>query len=396
VNKKVPILFFILIYLNQGLSHLPNLSLTFMMKETWLLSATAITTIGFITGFAWYVKPIFGYLNDRFPIFGYHSKYYLVINSILFMMGCLYAVVFGLNVVSLVIIGTLLNLTIASSDVANDKQMIILEKKYNLSGKVQAVQWTAMGFGGLVVALLGAYIAKTLPEPINYRLAYALIMILPAITLYYLLNHYKEDKVKKNYKAPTMKGNWKFLKDKSFLFGLAFIASLNFCPGFGTALLFQMRDVLMIDKMFLGWLSATGTILGMIGYALYYWKAHKFPLRKLLYFSVVFSAMTNLFYLYIPNQWYIMVYSVLFGAFGGICFLAMMAYMAQIVPKGSEGIFYALVVSVNNLSAQGGSVMGGMIYDHYGYSVNVIISTIATLMCLMFIPKLKLEKNDKA
>lgn len=387
----IPLLFFILIYLNQGLSSLPSQSLYYLTRETWGLSATMLGMIGFITGFAWYVKPIFGFIIDRFPLKGFHSKYYLFINYALVILGCLAISIFGLNLATLIMAGVLLNTCIAFNDVANDKQMVILEQKHNLSGKIQAVQWTAMGVGGLFVALGGAWFASTFPEPYNYKLAYLATTILPFATLYYLAKFYKEEPVKKDYKPVPLKLNFEFLKNKAFLFGLAFIACLNFCPSFGTALSIQMREVIGVDKMFMGWLSATGTVLGLVGYALYYWKAHKFPMRKLLYFTVIFSAITNLFYLYIPNQWFIMAYSVMFGAFGGICFLTLLAYMAKIVPKGSEGLFYALVVSVNNLSAQLGSVFGGIVYDRAGYNINVIVSTVATLACLYFIPRLKLE-----
>lgn len=391
-NKPViPMLFFILVYLNQGLSSFPTQSLYYLLRESWLLSATTLSLISFITGFPWYIKFLFGAMQDRFPIKGYSSKYYLIINYILILVTCGFIITFGLNLVTLIMCGLIRNICIASADVANDKQMVILEQKHNLSGKIQACQWSAMGIGGLIVALGGAWIAKTFPEPFNYKVAYALTMIVPIFTLYYLMKHYKEDKVPKSYKPPTLKGNWKFIKDKAFLFGLAFIACLNFCPSFGLALQIQMREVLHIDKMFLGWLGATGTVLGLIGYGIYYKICDKFSMRKLLYFTVIFSAITNLFYLYIPNQWFIMAYSVMFGAFGGICFLSLLTYMSKIVPKGSEGLFYALVVSVNNLSAQLGNVFGGFCYDHFGYSINVIISTITTLACLYFIPRLDIK-----
>ncbi|RLI60432.1 MAG: hypothetical protein DRO67_09045, partial [Candidatus Asgardarchaeum californiense] len=305
---KIPLLFFILIYLNQGLSSLPSQSLYYLTREGWGLSATMLGLISFITGFAWYVKPIFGYIIDRFPIKGFHSKYYLFINYILILLGCSAIMAFGLNLFTLILSGVLLNTCTAFNDVSNDKQMVILEKKHDLSGKIQAVQWTAMGVGGLIVSVLGAWIATTFAAPLNYKLAYGLTMLLPIGTLYYLKKHYKEEPVKKDYKPVPLKLNLKFLKDKAFLFGLAFIAFLNFCPSFGTALTIQMREVLQIDKMFIGYLGATGTVLGLIGYALYYWKAHKFPIRNLLYFTVIFSAITNLFYLYIPNQWFIMAY----------------------------------------------------------------------------------------
>jgi predicted MFS family arabinose efflux permease len=150
-----------------------------------------------------------------------------------------------------------------------------------------------------------------------------------------------------------------------------------------------MREVLHVDKMFIGILGASGTVLGIVGYGLYYWKCHKWNMVKLLYFMVIFSAVTNLFYLYIPTQWHIFWYNIVFGAFSGITFLTMLAYFATLVPKGSEGLIYALITSVSNLCGRGGNVLGGFLFDHWGYTANVIVATISILLCLFFIPYLQ-------
>ena len=154
----------------------------------------------------------------------------------------------------------------------------------------------------------------------------------------------------------------------------------------------QMRETMGINKMFIGYLGATGTVLGLLGYALYYWKCHKFDMKKMLYFTVIFSALSNLCYLYIPNKWAIFSYSIAFGAFDGVCFLTILAFMAKIVPVGSEGFFYAIITSINNLSGRLGGVTGGIIFDNYGYSANVIVASLATLACIIFIPYLNKKR----
>ena len=156
----------------------------------------------------------------------------------------------------------------------------------------------------------------------------------------------------------------------------------------------RMRETMNIGKMFIGYLGATGTVLGLIGYILYYWKAHKFPLKQLLTFAIIFSAITNLFYLYLPNKWILVVYSILFGAFGGIIHLTILTFFIKLVPKGAEGLFFALIASVHNLAGRLGIFFGGVIFDNWGYTWNVLIATITTLMCIAFIPHLKIEKND--
>ena len=392
-NKiKIPLsiaLLSILAYSNQGISSLPEQCLYYLTRESWHLNASTIGLISWIVGIAWYIKILWGYIADKVQ----DTKKCLII-SYLSMLG-LYAfiIAFGLNLVTLIITGFLINICIGFADTNVDKQMVINEKKYKLKGRLQAIQWTALGVGGLIVALGGAYIAKYFPEHINYKIAYGLAGVIPICMLIYLFKFYKNAKTK--IKKYNFKTNLKKLKSPKLIIGLLFIACLNFCPSFGTALMIRCREIMGIDKLFLGYLGAMGTVLGIIGYLIYYKWAYKFPMKKLLYFMVAFAGITNLFYLYLPNQWFLVGYNLAFGAFGGITFMTLLAFFVTIIPIGSEGLFYALVTSVSNFTARGGNYFGGLIYDKIGYNANVIISSGLTLCCLFMIPFLKIGvKND--
>lgn len=400
MNKKIPFivyLFFILVYANQGFSALPSQCYYYLTRETWKLSATMLGIIAFIGGIAWCIKPLFGILTDCFPIKNYRAKYYLYINCFIMILVSIFIIVFGIaNMWIYMLLAFCFNFALCCNDVANDSQMVILEQKYKLQGKVQALQWSSFGIAGLIVTIFGAWIASTFPEPINYKIAEGLVMILPIITIVYLTKYYKEEPIKVRKKLSDLKFDLHHFKDIAFVIGLLFILCLRFSPSFGTALSIKLREEMMVSKMFRGWLGATGTVLGLLGYLLYYWKCYKFPMKKLLYFTIVFSGLTNLCYLWIPNKWTVMVYNILFGAFDGIAFLTVLAFIAQIVPKGAEGVFYALVTSVNNLAGRLGGIAGGMIYDNFGYNWNVVIASITTLVCIFFIPYLKTEKADES
>ena len=390
---KVPFIiymFFGLVYFNQGLADLPGQCIYYLTRETWGLSATMLGLIGFFTGIAWYIKPLFGLIADYFGSKGL-SKFYLLFNTILIIIASLVVILIGFNFWTLLIILTLINCCIASNDVCNDKSMCILEKKHNLSGRIQAIQWISLGLAGLFVSVAGAYIANKLPEPYNYKVAYAIMILAPIALLIYLIKYYKP----KTNKRKKIKIQWKEFKNKEFIIGIVFIMFLRFSPSFGKALMIQMRENMQIGKMFIGYLGATGTVLGIIGYVIYYWKAYKIDFKKLLYFSITFSALTNLCYLFIPNKWAILSYSVIFGAFDGVCFLTILAFVAKIVPLGNEGFFYAVITSVNNLSARLGGVVGGLVFDNYGYFANVILASVTTLTCLFFVPYLKYKKENE-
>jgi predicted MFS family arabinose efflux permease len=301
---------------------------------------------------------------------------------------------FGFNFISLIVVSILMNIAIGWNDVANDTIMVKLEQQHNLKGKIQAVQWISLGIAGLFVSIVGAWIASTFPEPINYKLAYAIWLLLPIGTLIYLKKGYHEEKVTEKKQLAQLRTNIKHFKNFKFLIGLLFIACLGFTPSFCTPLMIHMREHMHIDKMFLGYLGASGTVLGLIGYIIYYYKAHKYSMKHLLAFTIVFSTLANLCYLYIPTQWHILGYSIAFGAIDGICFLTIMAFMAKIIPGGAEGLMYAVITAVSNLSHHLSHITGGWIYDNFGYNMNVLLASGTTLLCLAFIPFLKLEDVD--
>ena len=391
IKKRIPFiayLFFILVYAQQGMVSLPDQCIYYLLRETWKLSATMLGIIAFLTSIAWYIKPIWGFLADWLGS-KRKLKIYLLFNVGFIIFASFFVVLFGLNLWSLIIILSLINIAIAGTDTTNDKEMCILEKKFNLKGRIQAIQWTSLAIAGLFVSIAGALIASKLPEPYNYKVAYGILAIVPIALFVYLMKFYKQNK-KTNSKV---RFNLGILKNKEFLIGVIFIMFLRFSPSFGKALMIKMRETMGINKMFIGYLGATGTVLGIIGYLIYYWKAWQFPLRKMLYLTILFSGLANLCYLYLPNKWFILGYSLTFGAFDGICFLAVMAFIAKIVPIGYEGVSYAIVTSINNLSARLGGVVGGFIYDTMGYNWNVIIASLTTLLCLVFVPYLVIKEK---
>ena len=398
MNKKIPFaiaIICILQYANQGISGLPAQCIYYLTREHWGLSATMLGLISWIVGLAWYMKIIFGYFVDNISIKGKRTTYYIIGSYLGLLLTYLYIILFGLNLITLIITAVIINIFIAFADVSVDREMVIAEQKSNLKGRLQALQWSSLGIAGLIVSLGGAYIAKYFPEHVNYKIAFIVASVIPLIMLVYMIKRFKEKavKAKKASMLNLLKKNFKKINNSKLLFGLLFIACLQFCPSFGTALMIKVREVLKVDKMFLGYIGAMGTVLGVIGYFLYYKWAYKFPMKKLLYFMVLFSGLTNLFYLYLPNKWILVLYNLIFGAFGGITFMTLLAFFVKIIPKGSEAFFYALVTSVSNFCARGGNFFGGILYDRFGYNINVIVSSLLTLICIFFIPRLKIHET---
>lgn len=384
--------FFILVYFLQGIKGLPSQSLYYLMREQWGLSVTKIAYIGAIATIPWIIKPLYGLLSDLVPIKNKRTKYYLLFNYASMVILGLYIFFNGLTLITLILTNVAFGLFLASSDVFCDSIMCQKEKKYNMNGKIQSVQWFAIGVAGLITSLGGAYIAKYY----NYRIAYLVFAIFPAIMFFYLIKYYKEKDSQKK-KTEVLQNIKKAIKQKQLWIALGFLFCYYLSPSFGIPLMVKMREVLHIDKMFIGVLGTIGTVFGLIGYALYFFKVHKFDLKRMLYLMVIFSTISTLFYLYIPNQWVLLTYNIIFGTAGAILHLILLAYCAKITPEGAEGFTFAVITSILNAGAMGGSVLGGFLYPKIGYNNLVIISALMTLICILFIPYLKIgfDKTKK-
>jgi len=383
-------IFFILVYFLQGIKALPSQALYYLMREDWGLTVQKIAYIGAISTIAWVIKPVYGLISDLLPIRRKRTKYYLLFNYFAMVVLGVWIYFCGLNLTTLIATNILFGLFLASSDVFCDSVMCQKEKEYNMQGKIQSVQWFAIGVAGLITSLGGAFIAKYY----NYRIAYILFTIFPAIMFVYLLKNYKEkDSTKKS--VEVLANIKKAFKNKQLWVALAFLFCFYLSPSFGVPLMVKMREVLNIDKMFIGLLGTVGTIFGLIGYALYFFKVHKFELKGMLYLMVMVSAIMTLFYLYIPNQWVLLAYNIAFGTVGAIIHLIILSYCAKITPEGAEGFTFAGIMSVLNGGAMGSSALGGFLYSRVGYNNLVVISAVMTVLCLIFIPKLKLGlKNE--
>lgn len=392
MKNKIPLstyLLFSFIYWNQGIWGLKSAPLYYLQREIWGLSVFQIALIGMITTIPWTIKPLWGIIVDSFPLFRKKAKYWLILNYSIIASLSFFIAIFGLNYWTLITTGFLFGICFAWNDVAGDGFVCILEKKYHLQGKLQAISWFSLSLAGLTTSLGGAWIAKYY----DYKLAFLLCAISPAIMIYFIFKKHDEPDVKpKKVDKKQLKEFVKIFFQKKLLLPMLFLFFYFLSPSFGTPLMVQMREVLQMDKMMIGFLGSVGTVFGLLGYIFYFFKAHKFNLKKLLYFSVGFGCFSTLWYLWIPNQWWLLGYSVILGTVGAISHLVILAYVAKITPKGYEALVFAGLCSVLNLGSMGSGYLGGFLYDFTSFNTLVIISAIFTFLCLFLIPYLNLDK----
>jgi len=377
------------VYFTQGIESLPGLSLFFYLKEKLHLSPSTIMYLSTITGIAWLIKPIQGFLCDN-----YLSKKTWIILSLLgsVLISFYLGLIAFLPLTILIVLMALGSFNATIRDVANDGIMCVEGKEAGECGSIQAIQWTAITFAGIITGLVGGYIADHYSYKVGYLTLIPIYLIIMGIVVKYKSSAKRE--TQSTQKPPTLIQSILSYKElftnKSFLFACLFIFLYNFAPGFGTPLMFIERDAFHWSGTFMGILGAITSIVSIGGSILYFKFGKKLDVRKCLIYSVFIGAVTTLCYLYFTPISAI-IYGIVFSFIGMFIFLNIMTLMASSTITGKEATSFALLCAINNLAGTASTLSGAWLYPLVGLKPLIIIAAVTSFICLPLIKKLEIK-----
>jgi MFS family permease len=262
-------LIFAIVYFAQGMWYLPNLSITFLLKETFGLSAAQTATFFAITVIPWLIKPIYGLISDFVPLFGQRRKSYFVLTSgIATAMGIVLSTMGSYSYWGVAIFFTLMGFGLAFTDVLTDALMVENGKRLGLTGPFQAIQWASISLASILTGVGGGWLAQHKFLSLTFMIA----TVFPAITLAMAIFTISE--------PPGQAGERQFraiwaairgaIGSRTLWIVAGFIFFYNFSPSFGPALIYYATDVLQFSKTFIGALESLTFASGIVGTALYF------------------------------------------------------------------------------------------------------------------------------
>jgi predicted MFS family arabinose efflux permease len=375
-------------YFLQGFAGLPSLSIFKYFKEVLMYSPEKLMCINSIIGLAWIPKIIWGYCIDQLL----SRKTWIGLSLILDLITVLFLGLWSAPAVFLITLMFINSADSAIRDTGVDGTMCVEGKKFDITGKIQSIQWIFITIATIVTGILGGYLA----EHYNYKTGFLLIIpfyLIMFIPLYF----YKEEKVKriKIKLIDTIKPYKEIFKHKSFLWTCLFLFLYKYSPSFGTPLAYMERDIFKWSFSWIGILGSISSIVSIIG-AMIYWKiCQKINIKKWLYYSVFLGACTTLSYLYY-KPYTAVIYLILYSLIGMIIHLIIMDWMAKSSIKGLEATTFALLCGINNLSAgTASSLSGAYLYPKIGLQWLIIASALTSFACLPLIKKLNIGGNDE-
>ena len=386
-------LVFAIVYFAQGMWYLPNLSITFLLKDTFGLSAAQTATFFSITVIPWLIKPVYGLISDFVPLFGQRRKsYFLLTSGIAAAMGLILTMMGSYTYWGVAIFFTLMGLGLAFTDVLTDALMVENGQRLGLTGPFQAIQWAAISFASILVGIGGGWLAQHKFLSLTFLIA----TIFPLITLamgIFLISE-PQGQVGERQFRETWAAIRGAIGSRTLWIVAGFIFFYNFSPSFGPALVYYATDVLQFSKIFLGALESLTYASGIVGTAVYFAFSKSLPFKRLIHFAIAAGVVATLAYLGYRGQLSAVVLSLAFGGVAMFIQLTFLDLAARVCPKQAEATFFALLMSVYNGAVQLSQITGGWLYDQLGFTRLIFISAAFTALCWLLVPLLKLDELE--
>ncbi|MDD5129582.1 MAG: MFS transporter [Candidatus Omnitrophica bacterium] len=366
------------VYFTQGIEGLPAQSLFYYFKETLKFPAEKIMFISSLTAFAWLVKPLIGYLVDSL----FSKRAWIFISLAL---DIVFVLLLGLLQMPFFILLALLLVSSGSAafrDVATDGIMCVEGKKYQVTGKIQSIQWASLLAAGIFTGLGGAFIAQ------HWGYQAGFLCLIPVYLLVGLPVCLYREEILERRKSTLFADLRVLFSSKEILIIGLFIFLYKYAPSFGTPLFYIQRDSFKWDKMWIGMLSTLSIVFGIIGALLYYRFSQKINIKKWLYYSVFLGGLTTLSYLYYTPVTAV-VYDIVYSLLGMFIFLMIMDFMARHSVKGLEATSFAFLCSLNNLAGVTGNLSGAFLLPLIGLKWLIVLSAFTSFLCLLLINKIE-------
>lgn len=379
------------IYFVEGALGLARLAQTYLLKDELSLGPAELSAL---TGFfvlPWTIKPLYGFLTDGFPLFGYQRKSYLIGAGILgglsYMalgMGHFWesldkGVAVGGTVAALL----LSSACVAMSDVVADGIVVTRTRQATdaaTAGGLQSLCWGASSLG----ALLSAYFSGSLLEVLSVRDVFGLAAVLPFLVALIAIG-VDEEPVEKSTQDESslvegvqeqVSSLWSALKQPSIWRPALFLFLWQSTPTSDGAFFFFLTEDLHLGPEFLGRVRLVTATASLVGVWLYQKFFRTAKIKDILFWSTVASFPLGLLpvllithanrALGIPDTALIFGDDVALAALGEISFLPTLVLAARLCPPGVEAVLFATLMSIFNGASTVGTEIGALLTKLFG------------------------------
>ena len=417
-----------LVYFVQGLFGICRLAMSFYYKDVLHLTPVDLSVISSISAIPWIIKPLYGFISDTFPLFGYKRKSYLILSGLLGSLSWALMAFLSMQInngqmqgdaiATMYSVGLILlsSLGLAFSDVLVDAMVVSKSRVQNTAGALQSICWSSSSIGGIISAYFAGYLLQNYGTTVVFSLT-SLIPLIMSGTAGLINEKQYEDSIVTHKSLKEQGSNiWKALSEKSILYPFIFLIIWNATPSSGSTLFYFEVNKLGFQPEFFGQLGLISSISSLIGILLYNQKLKTVPLRTLFKWTCIMGTILGMSPIMLithfnrviglPDTWFAILDDIVLSVFGQITFMPILVLAAKICPVGVEAMLYATIMSANNLSGSVGRLLGGLLTqllgitnDNFTNLSSLILLTnlsgLIPLLFLNFIPEENINQDKK-
>ncbi|WCJ23802.1 Major facilitator superfamily protein [Euphorbia peplus] len=409
-----------MVYFVQGVLGLSRLAVSFYMKDDLHLDPAETAVIAGFSSLPWLVKPLYGFISDSIPLFGYRRRSYLVLSGLLGAISwtMMATIVDSKYTVAFCIL--LGSLSVAFSDVVVDSMVVERARgeSQSMSGSLQSLCWGSSAFGGIV----SSYFSGSLVDAYGVRFVFGVTALLPLLTSAVAIL-VKENRVV----APTGQNLaimgpgfletskkhiielWGAVKQPHVFLPTLFIFLWQATPHSDSAMFYFTTNKLGFTPEFLGRVKLVTSVASLAGVGLYNGFLKKVALRKIFVFTTITGTalgMTQVFLVTglnrefgISDEWFAIGDSLILTVLAQASFMPVLVLAAKLCPEGMEATLFATLMSISNAGSVLGGLMGagltqlfGITRDSFDNLATLII--LCNLSSLLPLPLLGLLPSD--
>lgn len=403
-EPSIELVAILMVYFVQGVIGLARLAISFFLKDELGLSPAQVAAMLGVVVLPWVIKPLFGFLSDSLPLFGYRRRSYLILSGLLGMLSwALLATVVHTAWAATAAIA-LGSLSIAVGDVIVDSLVVERARQESMSdaGSLQSLCWGTSAAGGV----LTAYLSGLLLEHFSPRTIFAITATFPLIVsaaAWFIA----ESQVNHGLSFTTTRTQIQQLRQavtqKRIWLPVAFLFVWQATPSSEAAFFFFTTNELGFEPEFLGRVRLVTSVAALLGVWIFQRFLKAVPVRTIFYWSTWLSAalgMTTLLLvthanrsLGIDDYWFSLGDSLVLTMMGQIAYMPVLVLAARLCPPGIEATLFALLMSVTNLAGLLSHEAGALLMYGLGINANhfetlwllVIMTNASTLLPLPLI-----------
>jgi folate/biopterin transporter len=410
----------VVVYFVQGALGLSRLALSYFLKDDLGLTPGDLSFVTSTMMLPWMIKPIYGFVSDSIPLFGYRRRSYLAVS------GLLGAASWGaLGLLPLDSAGSVCALLVFSSagtacaDVVIDS--IVVERSRNstaLAGSLQSTCWIAASCGGIAAALLSG----RLVEAVGPHNVFLLTAFFPLVAMGTSFLIEERPVPSSNHNSASLGSKlrqqgeelWGAVRSPAIFWPAVFIFCWNATPYPEGAMFFFQTERLGLSADFLGNVALVAAVAKLCGVTLYNSVLKDKPLDKVFLWGSLLATLLGLTQLLlvtganralgIDDHLFVLGDSALLAAVGEVCWMPVLVYAAQVCPENIEATLFAALMSILNSGGFTGRFLGAKMTDALGVTSEdfsnlpllVLICVALTPLPLVFLPTVRKSLEGQA